>query len=392
MLNAGGYVLTGDANGPIDSASDLLYSQIFWSMSEYQARTSAERTMTTMVAQAKAGKYVAGTTPIGYDRNPDGTLEVNLDEAPIITSIFEGIASGKSLGSIAAELNAKGYVTRTNRKFSKQAIGYIAKNEIYVGTLIYNREDSRSNPHTLLLGDFAEVRVESNHQPIVTKETFDLVQSILGNKLTNSTNESQHVYLLSGIMKCKACGKTMIGWSAKCGANKAQRYEYRCPDHKKNGCTTKGINADYIDNVVLDAVINVIKTCNMSEAIKASMEPKIACENAILTRCKQHYGRLVRKFSSLVEKSLDSSVSKSVLNVIDAQIEEYARAMEEYQTKINNQEQIISELSAYTYTDITKEQLLANRDAARQIIRFLVASVDVDDASDSIEITLNTMD
>ena len=218
------------------------------------------------------------------------------------------------------------------------------------------------------------------------------MQSILSNFLTNETNEYQNVNLLSGIMNCKACGKTMIGWSAKCGANKAQRYEYRCPDHKKNGCTTKGINADYIDNVVLDAVINVIKACNMSEAIKASMEPKIAYESSILTRCKQHYDRLESKFSSLVEKSLNSSVSKSVLNVIDAQIEKCARAMEEYQTKINNQEQIISELSAYTYTDITKEQLLANRDAARQIIRFLVASVDVDDASDSIEITLNTMD
>ena len=213
ILKCNGYVLAGDSIQVIDAANKLFIQQIFWSNAEYQARTSAERTITTMISRSKNGKYMAGETPIGYKRNSIGELDVDVDEAEIVIEIFDSISAGFSLGSVADTLNSKGFTTRTGSHFTKQSIDYIARNSIYTGTLRYNRNGARKKKHRLLLSDYEEVVVEDAFPAIISKDVYNSVQSILDNKLSNTYSSIQHTYLLTGLIYCKNCGKRMVGSS-----------------------------------------------------------------------------------------------------------------------------------------------------------------------------------
>ncbi|MBQ9519848.1 MAG: recombinase family protein [Acholeplasmatales bacterium] len=214
VIAANGYVLAGDATLVIEDATTLFMQQQFWAMEEYQARTSAERTFTTMCNEASKGKYMAGETPIGYRRLQDGTLEIVPDESIIVDMIFNSILSGLSLGQIARDLKKAHYMTREGNWFSKQAIQYIARNEIYTGTMKYNKANARKKKHRLLQQDYNEIVVRNACDAIVSIETYNQVQSILDSNQTNRCSYDEHIYLLSGLMICKKCGKHMVGYSS----------------------------------------------------------------------------------------------------------------------------------------------------------------------------------
>lgn len=205
------YLLAGDVTQIPDTASKMFIHQIFEATAELKARDTAEKVVNTFTDMARKGKYVCGKPPIGYECGFDGKLEINLDESVIIDKIFSSFLGGKSLSAIVKELNEKGVCTKNGNPFSKQAIHSILKNEVYAGTLIYNRKNAKGKKRKALLKKGAEVRVEDNHPAIVSKSDFKKVQKMLNNNAELKINDSKYIYLLSGLIKCKSCGKMMVG-------------------------------------------------------------------------------------------------------------------------------------------------------------------------------------
>ena len=211
-----GCLLTGDNDIAIQNAQQKYFHQILLLSNEYYARSSAEKTKDTFMRNIdkngiNEGKYVSGKPPLGYQRGIYGKLEVNSDEALIIDEIYQSFLGGKSLTSIVCSLNTKGLKTREGKSFSKQAIHYILTNEVYTGTFIYNKNTGKINKRSLVLTKYDEIRIENNHPSIIDKASFNKVQKILNNNATIKTNDSGYVYLLSGLVHCKKCGKMMIG-------------------------------------------------------------------------------------------------------------------------------------------------------------------------------------
>ena len=59
----------------------------------------------------------------GYTINSDGELEINPDEAKVVSWIFERYLAGDSLGKIAAGLERQGILSPTGRpKWNREAI------------------------------------------------------------------------------------------------------------------------------------------------------------------------------------------------------------------------------------------------------------------------------
>jgi len=73
----------------------------------------------------------------GYEVGPDGELIVNPGEAQIVYWIFKQYLSGKSLGKIAAGLEAQGILSPTGRsKWNRKAIDKLLLNEKYTGRVL----------------------------------------------------------------------------------------------------------------------------------------------------------------------------------------------------------------------------------------------------------------
>ena len=215
VLASGGYIISGDSQGVIDSASSLFVFQIKANSAEFFARTSAERTYDTMRNIVKEQqRYVSGAAPYGYCKDSSGKLILDLDESIVVSQMFEKAISGCSLTGITKWLNNAGIKTKKGNSFSKEAVHSILQNKIYTGTYVYDKAERR-NKYRIAIVKRDPIVVENAFPAIVSLEEFEIVQKMINNKNYSKTKESGYCYLLSGLVQCKECGKIMVGSSNK---------------------------------------------------------------------------------------------------------------------------------------------------------------------------------
>lgn len=213
VIGSGAYLLQADSSNVINSADSLFTFQVKVILGELMGRQSAEKTyLAHRNSVNDKGKYISGPAPFGYVNTIDGTLELDLDESVVVSEIFEKITSGYSLGQIANDLNTKGIKTKQGNIFTKIAVKNIITNQIYTGTYIYDKGEKRKKKRVAIL-KLEPIVKKDIFPPIVSQETFDNVQQILKSREQVRTNDSGHIYLLSGLLRCKNCNRIMIGSS-----------------------------------------------------------------------------------------------------------------------------------------------------------------------------------
>lgn len=128
---------------------------------------------------------------------------------------------GLSLSNIVKELYQKGVKSPTGKdKWTVSAIDKILSNEKYVGNVLLQKtyvSDVLKHAQIKNNGEKTKYLYENNHEGIIDKETFDLVQiekakrsnTILdnNNKLSRKSTRYSSGNTLSGKIHCGECGK-----------------------------------------------------------------------------------------------------------------------------------------------------------------------------------------
>lgn len=222
---------------------------ILLSFAQFEREIISERTRDKMAAARRRGKWSGGTPPLGYDA-VNSRLVVNELEADRVREIFRLYLDRRSLLEVVKELNHRGWVTKrwtTKRDkvrggvpFDKNNLYYLLRNVAYVGKVCYRDEI-----------------YEGEHQGIVEGELFDQVQQQLlrygqsggmGARVKNGG-------ILSGIVRCHACGCAMTHTYTARGA-KRYRY-YVCLFAQKRGyatCPAPSIPAEQLERFVVDQI------------------------------------------------------------------------------------------------------------------------------------------
>ena len=114
---------------------------------EFYSINLAQDTIRGMKENAARGYHNGGMIPIGYKGNQvmDGTNEKTRLEpdgvfAPIVQRIFQMSVNGMGAKEIVKTLNSEALRTSRGKPWSKNNIYYILKNEVYTGTLVWNRQ------------------------------------------------------------------------------------------------------------------------------------------------------------------------------------------------------------------------------------------------------------
>jgi len=105
--------------------------------------------------KAKKGSKACGTAPYGYRWN-HGEIEIDNNKSIAVKEIYKLYLSGESLQGIADKLSTD------NKKFSKQSISVILKNNFYTGIIRHGT-----------------IEKTGNHKAIINKITFGKVQARL---------------------------------------------------------------------------------------------------------------------------------------------------------------------------------------------------------------------
>lgn len=133
--------------------------------------------------------------PLGYTNHGTGkpkTIDPRI--GPLVHKGFQLYATGRySQQSLAEELNSLGLRTRAGKPLTKNAIGSILTNRFYIGEMFVRKSGET----------FAGI-----HEPLVSRECFDTVQSILSGKFV--VKSRTHRFIFSRLITCGYCGRSLI--------------------------------------------------------------------------------------------------------------------------------------------------------------------------------------
>src|SRR5260370_15090992 len=101
------------------SAAGRLTLNILASVSQWEREAIGERTAAAMQHKASVGEYTGGDFPYGFKLGPDGEkLVERTEEQKVLTAARRLRGAGLSLRSVARELNAEGFRSRTGKQFA----------------------------------------------------------------------------------------------------------------------------------------------------------------------------------------------------------------------------------------------------------------------------------
>ena len=159
-------------------------------------------------------------TLLGYEKNPDGEMVVNAEQAETVRRIYEMYLSGQTLRSIKEALESGGFKNSAGTmEWTTSNLRTILSDEKYCGDVLLQKtfiQDCISKKVIKNTGQLPMYLIQNHHEAIIPRDRFDAVQVELARRktLTNSTKKSAPTgmsrysgkYALSGLLFCGECG------------------------------------------------------------------------------------------------------------------------------------------------------------------------------------------
>ncbi len=310
----------------IDSSKDAgkLMISVLSAVAEIERENIRTQTMAGREQKAREGKWNGGFAPYGYKLD-NGELVIAEDEAEVIRVIYDRyIHTNEGVAGVAKYLNRNGYTKKLRQNntipgFSRDFVKNVLYNPVYMGKIAYGRrrtekkQGTRNEMHVVEQSEFPVY--EGQHEAIISEEDWHLAQEKrkINSFKREKVNNPDHAHILSGILKCPCCGKSMYGNIAKAHSkDKKTRYYYYC----KNTVTPTGHECSFrlnieqteINKFVAKVISAMVNNPRFVEAIQAKIGTAVDTEDmekqiAVLQgRLKQAFGtksRLERQMDTL---------------------------------------------------------------------------------------------
>jgi len=267
MLRKNGIRVVSISEPAEDTPTGKLLEAMIESLDEFYSANLGEEVTRGMRESASRGFYISAQPPFGYRKvkvNDGGKerpkLDIEPNQARIVTRIFNEIFEGNGLIEVAKQLNREGTAGPRGKGWMKTTIHKILTNEVYTGTLVWGRASIHGLP---------VIRVDNAWPAIIDKSTFDQAQILLKDRAPVSLHPKRVAsrYLLSGLARCGHCGKALVGQDAKSG----QFTYYVCGTLLKKGagsCPTRYLNSQQFESLVIEKIKeHVLTTENLTKLV-----------------------------------------------------------------------------------------------------------------------------
>lgn len=249
-LKANGVKVLSAKERITDSPEGIILEGLLEAMNEYYSADLSQKIKRGMRENVLKGKTTGGNVALGYRIGADKRLEIDETGAALVRHIFAEYDSGKTFAEISNTLNAAGHLTSRGKPFKGSTLSRILANRKYIGE--YQVEG---------------ITERSECPAIVDKALFERVQKRLQEHLQKYRHRSpHHTYLLTGLLTCSQCGKSMSGTS---GTSKTgdRYYYYVCPE-KCHG----RIPAEPLEQTITDTLTQFLTEQNCKEIAQKAYE------------------------------------------------------------------------------------------------------------------------
>lgn len=246
----------------LDAKGEVLIT-IMASLAQQESQSISQNVKMGIQYQFQQGKVrLNHSCFLGYTKDTSGNLIIVQEEADIVRRIFREFLAGKSTRRIALELMRDGIPTATGRsKWHDSTIRSMLRNEKYMGDVLLQKtytSDFLSKKKVKNLGELPQYYVENNHEPIISRETFQQVQGELLRRehlYSESGMRETHSckYALSGRMICSCCGSSYRRMRSNVPT---QNTIWRCKMHlqSKDACPGRSVVEKEVQAAVLSAL------------------------------------------------------------------------------------------------------------------------------------------
>jgi len=329
---------------------------------------------------------MGGRPPYGYDRAivEDGKvievlsegkqknikdqkikLIINKEQVKAVKTIFIMFAKqGLSVHSIVTYLNNQSqFVPARGRMWSKSSIWRILHNEVYIGTLVYNRENGHKRHGKHKYNPKEEwVMVKNSHEAIIPIELWEMVklrtkQAFAGGKFTAIGNRPGSEYLLSGLIKCGECGYNFHGGRRK-NKDSVTRV-YRCGGYNLYGsdiCSRLETNAKNLEDFIIGHIQKKIDNPVWRNELKRELldvlqiaEKKSGTRLCEIDKEIKELSLKIENWKMAIEKGLELDNAVNIINKYTYQREQLYREKNRTveKTKSGNANTIADKMLSY---------------------------------------------
>ena len=231
----------------------------------------------------KEGKFSFPPFLYGYDRGDGKTPIIIPEQAAIVRKIFHMYLEGNSIVGIKKWLNDNNIETaRGTSEWKESTVSGILKNEKYKGDVLLQKSytvDYLTKTTAKNKGEVTQYYIENNHEGIVSREIFDMVQEEMQRRAnlysSKSTSRYSSEYALTGKVICGECGsKYRRVTKSKRGKKKIV---WRCIERLNNGTRnckqSPTILEETLHNAILNSIMDILKNAeDVKETVKREIE------------------------------------------------------------------------------------------------------------------------
>lgn len=240
--------------------------QINGLVNEWYLEDMSENIRSVLTNRRQNGFHIGAFALYGYKKDPNqkGHLIIDEEAAAIVREVFTLFSQGHGKTAIARMLNDRGIPNPTEYKrlhglryqqpkqknstlWKYFAIADMLENEIYIGNMVqgkygsisYKSKQNKPRPK-------AEwYRVEGTHEPIIDRDLWDRVQTLLGQRAKPFGGGS--IGLFARKVRCANCGYTM-----RSSKNRGRHYLQCSSRHvAKDACIGSFISVEKLERIVL---------------------------------------------------------------------------------------------------------------------------------------------
>ena len=339
-------------------------------VNDFYARDGSRRVRTGYRQKQKEG--IVTIPPFGYFKDKNTKKVVVVEEAAeTVRMIFSAYIGGSGMKAIARTLNEQRRKTPAlmqmellNKRlpntqdgilkkylWDATMVGRILKDESYIGTLICHKSERNKINKTFRFTDPEEQFRHENYLPmIVTRETWELAQTLLAERKAKNTRASTNKGILryGGLLRCQDCGRTFIGKRIK--LKDGERVVYVCDTYHRYG--KEHCSSHMVDEVALDRLIGaeLLRTKELYEENWSRLEwfiekwtPKASMASAKISKLQEHILLLEEEVEViLMERIRDKANAERYDRMIAKREEQIAEAKKQIEELQNISEMLRS--------------------------------------------------
>ena len=334
---------------------------IMSSIAQEESRNISENTKWGFRKRFANGQLMMTTTNfLGYDKNDEGQLIINPEQAKTVKYIFHQYMNGMGITALARHLTKEGYLNgRGVVTWKSDGIRLILSNEKYAGDLLLQKTvtiDYLTHKAVHNDGHATKYYIKDNHEAIIDRETFDIVQTMIHARdiILANDNKERHKHLahkpIKGLVYCATC-KRMYRSKMHNSGTTFKKSMLKCHTSRNNpdNCDNHSIHEPLVERATLHLIKELTKTEEMQATLLAYMEQSLETINS-------H-----EPLKQLKEQSIDiaNELKKHIRNKIRSGMsdEEYEEIYEKLENELKQCETDIENLR----NEINRELLTRRR-------------------------------